>query len=99
MGESTRHKLVNADILEHSPIIVQVYVEYSNEVWNGIFRQTTYNKEQGMKLGLDTQDWKAGGKYYNKRATEVADIWTSVRHIYYHYSNLVLEKTRLKVCV
>ncbi|XP_052218524.1 uncharacterized protein LOC127836133 isoform X2 [Dreissena polymorpha] len=81
---------------------VKVYVEYSNEVWNSIFRQTTYTKEQGKKLGLDPQDWKAGAKYYNKRATEVADIWTSVlgnrvipvwawQTAYYDYTRQIFE--------
>ncbi|KAL4221680.1 hypothetical protein ACF0H5_019937 [Mactra antiquata] len=57
---------------------VKIYVEYSNEVWNGIFRQASYSKQQGMALNLDSHDWKAGLKYYNKRSTEVVNIWTSV---------------------
>ncbi|KAK3588193.1 hypothetical protein CHS0354_012255 [Potamilus streckersoni] len=57
---------------------LKVYVEYSNEAWNGIFRQTAYCKEQGMKLHLDILDWKAGMIFYGKRGAEIADIWNGV---------------------
>nr|KAG5710339.1 hypothetical protein BaRGS_009055 [Batillaria attramentaria] len=53
-----------------------VYVEYSNEVWNGIFRQTRYTQEQGKHLFPNDPGFKQGMKYFNKRATEVANIWT-----------------------
>ncbi|KAK7495013.1 hypothetical protein BaRGS_00013653, partial [Batillaria attramentaria] len=57
---------------------LNVYVEYSNEVWNGIFRQTHYTQEQGKPLFPDDPTFKQGMKYFNKRATEVANIWTQV---------------------
>ncbi|XP_045209692.2 uncharacterized protein LOC123561405 [Mercenaria mercenaria] len=57
---------------------LKMYIEYSNEVWNGIFQQTKYSKQEGMKLGLDTHDWKAGLKFYNKRSTETVDLWKAV---------------------
>lgn len=66
------------NVYQFNLFYVQIYIEYSNEVWNGIFRQTTYTKEQGLALNLDSYDWKAGMKYYNKRSEEVANIWTSV---------------------
>ncbi|KAJ8320511.1 hypothetical protein KUTeg_002098 [Tegillarca granosa] len=56
---------------------LKVYVEYSNEVWNGIFRQTHYTQEEGMKRHLDTHSWKAGMKYYNIRSAEIANLWKS----------------------
>ena len=31
---------------------LKVYVEYSNEVWNGIFEQHRYAKKQAKKLDL-----------------------------------------------
>src|SRR5262249_14319618 len=31
---------------------LRVYVEYSNEVWNGIFAQAGYARERGKALGL-----------------------------------------------
>ncbi|ESO92166.1 hypothetical protein LOTGIDRAFT_233215 [Lottia gigantea] len=57
---------------------LKIYVEYSNEVWNGIFRQTKYTREQGMALKLDSRDFKAGLKYYNKRSTEMILLWNKV---------------------
>ncbi|XP_060082274.1 uncharacterized protein LOC132561592 [Ylistrum balloti] len=57
---------------------LKIYLEYSNEVWNGIFRQTAYSAEKGKQLGLDSQGYKAGLKYYNKRSSEVMDIFQSV---------------------
>ncbi|KAK7495076.1 hypothetical protein BaRGS_00013716, partial [Batillaria attramentaria] len=57
---------------------LNVYVEYSNEVWNGIFRQTHYTQEKGKPLFPDDPGFRQGLKYFNKRATEVANIWTQV---------------------
>ncbi|XP_067684249.1 uncharacterized protein [Haliotis asinina] len=57
---------------------LKVYIEYSNEVWNPIFRQHVYAMEQGKKLNLDPANWKAGMKFYSKRAAQVADIWRQV---------------------
>ncbi|KAK3083039.1 hypothetical protein FSP39_012374 [Pinctada imbricata] len=57
---------------------LKVYIEYSNEVWNGIFRQTKYSQERGISLNLDSQSWRAGFKYYNKRSTEVMKLWKKV---------------------
>ncbi|XP_062593211.1 uncharacterized protein LOC134254684, partial [Saccostrea cucullata] len=65
---------------------LRVYVEYSNEVWNGIFRQNRYASEMGHSLGLDS-GWKAAFKYYNKRSHEMAQIW---REIYGVSDKLVL---------
>ncbi|KAK7495080.1 hypothetical protein BaRGS_00013720 [Batillaria attramentaria] len=57
---------------------LKVYVEYSNEVWNSNFRQTHYTQEQGKLLYPDDNDRIAGMKFFVKRATEIADIWTHV---------------------
>ncbi|ESO88846.1 hypothetical protein LOTGIDRAFT_234415 [Lottia gigantea] len=54
------------------------YVEYSNEVWNGIFRQSKYSEAKGLALKLDVKPFKAKFKYYNKRSTEVVAIWNRV---------------------
>ena len=47
-------------------------------MWNGIFRQTQYTREEGMKLHLDTHGSRAGMKYYNKRSAEIMDLWETV---------------------
>lgn len=54
---------------------LKVYVEYTNEAWNGIFTQHAYVKQQGQRLGLDPDPNKAAWKYYSKRSVEVFRIW------------------------
>lgn len=67
-----------------------VYVEYSNEVWNGIFSQHKYAMEQGCKAGLNkvgsykgscdddgARMW-AGTKFTAKRAAKVFDTFERV---------------------
>ena len=60
-------------------MFVQVYVEYSNEVWNGIFRQNQYTVEKGAPLFPADPSFRQGLKYFNKRAAEVAAIWEQVQ--------------------
>ncbi len=38
---------------------LKVYIEYSNECWNGIFAQARYCRDQGKKLGLSDNDYQA----------------------------------------
>ena len=54
---------------------LDVYVEYSNEVWNGGFSQTQYAENQGLAIGLDTDRYRAGRKYYAKRSAEIHNIF------------------------
>ncbi len=50
---------------------LRLYVEYSNETWNGMFKQSHYCCEEGMALGLDAKnEWTAGFKYH---------AWAAVR--------------------
>lgn len=55
-----------------------VYVEYSNEVWNSLFDQASYAREQGLKLGLSSNDYEAQLLYYARRTTEILSIWEEV---------------------
>ncbi|BAU07271.1 type I secretion C-terminal target domain-containing protein [Fischerella sp. NIES-3754] len=48
---------------------LKVYVEYSNEVWNGAFGQHQWAQEQGQKLGGDWTDW------HSRRTEQMGDIW------------------------
>jgi hypothetical protein len=59
---------------------LKVYIEYSNEVWNGQFKQCQYAGEQGVKLGLGPKDkpWEAGWHYTAVRSTEILKIWEDV---------------------
>jgi hypothetical protein len=49
----------------------KVYVEWSNETWNGIFDQTHYAYDRGNALGLDPDPWSAAFKYHVYAAVRV----------------------------
>lgn len=55
-----------------------IYIEYSNEVWNGGFEQCEYAQKQGTELGLSDDPQLAGYRFYAKRAVEVFAIWEDV---------------------
>ena len=57
---------------------LKVYIEYTNEAWNGVFNQTEYVKQKGLALKLDKNKHKAGYKYYSMRSVQIFDIWESV---------------------
>jgi hypothetical protein len=54
---------------------LKVYVEYSNEVWNGQFAQTRWAQEQGRKLKLGDPE---GLRFYARRSVEAFKIWEEV---------------------
>jgi hypothetical protein len=54
---------------------LKIYVEYSNETWNGIFEQTTYVQDMGEALGLDENRWQAGQKYCSLRSVQIWEIF------------------------
>jgi hypothetical protein len=43
---------------------LKLYVEYSNETWNGGFKQAHYCCDEGLAAGLDTNRWTAGFKFH-----------------------------------
>ncbi len=51
-------------------------VEWSNEVWNGLFPQTAYARTQGAALG--TSDAERMRRYYGQRLVEIDAIFRSV---------------------
>ena len=54
---------------------LNVYVEYSNEVWNGQFDQAQYARQQGQQLThYDADEYAKGFDWYSKRTTEVTQI-------------------------
>lgn len=61
---------------------LKVYVEYSNEVWNGQFEQMEYAKAKGIAMGFrDAQypdDYQAAMRYYSYRSTQIFDIFQNV---------------------
>jgi hypothetical protein len=50
------------------------YFEYSNEVWNSIFDQTTYARNRGVELGLDADETTAMVKFYSRRSRQVFEL-------------------------
>jgi hypothetical protein len=56
----------------------KVYVEYSNEVWNGQFAQHRHAAEKGKELKLAEKDWEAAWRYTALRSTEIFKIWEVV---------------------
>jgi hypothetical protein len=57
---------------------LKVYLEYSNEVWNGQFEQCHYAGREGQKLKLAEKPWEAGWKYTGVRSKQIFAIWDGV---------------------
>jgi hypothetical protein len=59
---------------------LRVYIEYSNEVWNGIFAQHRYAAEQGRTIGLGPKErpWEGAAMFYAQRAVEIFGPWEQV---------------------
>jgi hypothetical protein len=59
---------------------LKVYLEYSNEVWNGMFEQHRYAEEQAKKLGLGPKErpWEGAAMFYGRRSVEMFRIWEEV---------------------
>lgn len=72
---------------EHLDPGLDVYVEYSNEVWNGVFSdetwwipenasgQNSYARDQGTARGWDGDYWEPIGRWVAQRSIEIFDIW------------------------
>jgi hypothetical protein len=56
----------------------KVYVEYSNELWNGMFAQSRYAGEEGQKLRFAEKPWEAGWRYTAYRSVQIFRIWEDV---------------------
>jgi hypothetical protein len=54
---------------------LKIYLEYSNEVWNGIFSQNHYAQEQGELLGFGGENWEQGWQYYVRRTFDIFSIF------------------------
>ena len=57
---------------------LRAWVEYSNEVWNNIFKQTKYANLKGQELSLMGQNSNATAQYYAHRSMQIFDIWQAV---------------------
>jgi hypothetical protein len=64
-------------VRDHLDPKLKVYVEYSNEVWNGMFQQQRWAEIQGKaRWGAKTE--AAFMKWYGFRAAQVSQIWKQV---------------------
>jgi hypothetical protein len=52
----------------------RVYLEYSNECWNGAFVQATYCRSEGQRLQLSNDPFEAQLRFYSQRAVELFRI-------------------------
>ncbi len=57
---------------------LNLYVEYSNEIWNNRFIQTHYAREQGQALGFDAIAGGAMNNFYSYRTVQVIQIFEEV---------------------
>jgi len=56
----------------------KAYIEYSNEVWNGIFSQGTYCEQQGVALGLASSPFEARLRFQSQRSAEIFEIFETI---------------------
>jgi hypothetical protein len=54
---------------------LKVYIEHSNETWNGGFQQAGYCQQQGLSNGLSGDPYLAQVRWHSKRSVEIFDIW------------------------
>ncbi len=56
----------------------KIYIEYSNEVWNGIFSQHSDCAEFAQDLGYSGEPWERAWKYTAKRSADIFKIFEDV---------------------
>ncbi|MHB1156900.1 MAG: hypothetical protein ACYC26_08685 [Phycisphaerales bacterium] len=59
---------------------LKVYIEYSNEVWNSMFQQNAYARQQALALGLGdpSRPWEGACLFYAQRSIQIFKIWEEV---------------------
>lgn len=59
---------------------LKIHIEYSNEVWNNMFKQHAYAEEQGKLLGLGPKErpWEGAAMFHARRSMEIFRIWEEV---------------------
>jgi hypothetical protein len=57
---------------------LDIYIEYSNEVWNNLFDQHRFAVSMGRRNGLSLNDFEAYARYYSQRSIEIFLIWKNV---------------------
>lgn len=59
-------------MLQHLDPDRRVYIEFSNEVWNGIFQQAQWNMAEANRLGITFQE------HYARQCLRLFEIWEDV---------------------
>jgi hypothetical protein len=67
-----------SDVKQQLKPNLRAWFEYSNEVWNGMFKQNQYAAEMGQKLKLSDKPWEAAWKYTAYRSIEIFNILDKV---------------------
>ncbi len=57
---------------------LKIYIEYSNELWNGMFQQSRWAGQEGIKLKLGEKPWEAGWRFTAVRSVQIFKIWEEV---------------------
>ena len=57
---------------------LKVYVEHSNEVWNGQFAQARHARAEGLRLKLADNEYQAQLFYHSMRSTQIFAIFEAV---------------------
>jgi hypothetical protein len=57
---------------------LRVYLEHSNEVWNGQFRQHQYAVQQGRAANLANNDFEAALLFHAERTRAIGQVWRGV---------------------
>jgi hypothetical protein len=57
---------------------IKIYLEYSNEVWNGAFSQNADCAQMAQNLGYTGQQWERAWKYTAKRSSDVFKAFSDV---------------------
>ncbi len=70
----------------HLDANLKIYVEYSNEVWNGIFTQNAEAASAAQNAGYTGQPWELAWKYTAKRS---ADIFKILEDVFVDDSRLI----------
>ncbi|BDS10623.1 T9SS C-terminal target domain-containing protein [Aureispira anguillae] len=65
---------------------LKIYIEYSNEVWNGVFAQRYYADSMGNALAYSGNPWEQSRKFYAKRT---ADVFRIFEHEFQGNSRLI----------
>jgi hypothetical protein len=56
----------------------KVYVEYSNEVWNGQFDAYWHAQAEGLRLGFSSDPYEAALRWYSYRSVQIFEIFRGV---------------------